>query len=506
MFPQTKFVAANAQVRTFIEAAKELNKKYKNLIMVAGSDRIPEYEKLLNKYNGSEFHFDTIQVVSAGERDPDADDASGMSATKMRSLASKGDFEHFKKGLPSLMRDIDGKRLMNDIRLGMGLEVIKEQINLVKDDLREQYFRGEIFNIGDVVESSGKNYTIVKRGANHLLLKETTGNLVSKWIQDVTPTAYKEKGVSEMNEELTDKTLRPNDKIKVARMIATILGIETAESSSNAESLVNNALRKVRGKALNAEALNILNKMLTLATEVGIEYETTLKPTKLKEATVAKVDTSSNCNIAGDIMSKKDKKKLTIGESWGDYEKLMESIDDAYEDQKIKIATPMQGLDMTPEEKEIEDLVNSVSDDDIMNEYDEDELAIIDSETGEELEEAVNEQVILEVLSRIERMKAKFRMRKTEAKRERAAQIALRRHSSNKVVNKRARRLAVKSMKQRILRGRDMNSLSVGEKERIERILQSRKTVIGRVAMKMVPRIRQLEKSRLSHDKFTKKD
>jgi hypothetical protein len=55
----------------------------------------------------------------------------------------------------------------------------------VRDELREQYFRGEIFNVGDIVESNGAEYEIVKRGSNHLLLKDQTGKLVSKWIQEV---------------------------------------------------------------------------------------------------------------------------------------------------------------------------------------------------------------------------------------------------------------------------------------------------------------------------------
>jgi nicotinic acid mononucleotide adenylyltransferase len=185
MFPGTNFVAANEQERTFLEAAKHLNKKYKNIIMVAGSDRVQEFTRLLNAYNGKEFKYDTVEVVSAGERDPDADDASGMSASKMRALASKGDYAEFKKGLPSSIRDIDGRRLMNDVRQGMGLDMVKEDIILVKDTLREQYFLGDIFNVGDMVESNGIKYEIVKRGSNHLLLKEESGKLVSKWIQDV---------------------------------------------------------------------------------------------------------------------------------------------------------------------------------------------------------------------------------------------------------------------------------------------------------------------------------
>lgn len=189
MFPSTNFVGANDHVRTFIEAAKELNKRYKNLIMVAGSDRVPEYTKILEKYNGTEFNFDSVKVVSAGERDPDADDASGMSASKMRALASKGDLVQFKKGLPNTVREIDARRLMNDVREGMGLEVIKEQIKLSIDDLREKYFRKEIYNVGDIVESfNGEKLEIVKRGTNHLLVKNANGIIENKWIHEVIQT------------------------------------------------------------------------------------------------------------------------------------------------------------------------------------------------------------------------------------------------------------------------------------------------------------------------------
>jgi hypothetical protein len=127
-----------------------------------------------------------------------------------------------------------------------------------------------------------------------------------------------------MNEALTDKTLRPTDKIKVARIIATMLGVDNAETSSNPENLINQALRKVRTKALNPEALHILDKMLNLATEQGIQYDATLKPSKLKEGVTQiggtdKIETTtdsvvvnknSKYNIAKDILRFNDFKKL----------------------------------------------------------------------------------------------------------------------------------------------------------------------------------------------------
>jgi nicotinic acid mononucleotide adenylyltransferase len=186
MFPNTNFVGTDNHVRTFIEAAKQLNSKYSNLIMVAGSDRVGEYDRLLNKYNGIEFHFDSVKVISAGDRDPDSDDVSGMSASKMRALAAKGDFAQFRKGVPSTVRDIDARRLMNDVREGMGLDAIKEQITLPLDTVREKYFRGTIYRVGEIVESlNGEQFEIVKRGTNHLLVKDQDGNMSTKWLHEV---------------------------------------------------------------------------------------------------------------------------------------------------------------------------------------------------------------------------------------------------------------------------------------------------------------------------------
>jgi nicotinic acid mononucleotide adenylyltransferase len=281
MFAGANFKAANEQERTFIEAAKALNKRYKNIVMVAGSDRIAEYKKILEKYNGTEFKFDTVSVVSAGERDPDSDNASGMSGTKMREAAKAGKFNEFKKGIPHSLTVLDARRLMNEIRKAYDLEPIKESLNIAVDDLREKYFRGEIFNVGDIVVSENKQCVVVKRGSNHLLLSEEgTDVKFTRWIKDVSLPA------EQVQEELTNKTLKSNstDQIKAARIIATTLGVENVESSANPAQIVNLGLRKIKSKALNAESYEILKRMLKMATDVGIKFDTNLMPQKLKEA------------------------------------------------------------------------------------------------------------------------------------------------------------------------------------------------------------------------------
>ena len=117
----------NSVARTIIEVAKELTGKYDDLIVVVGSDRIPEFKTLLNKYNGKDFTFKTIEVVSAGERDPDAEGVSGMSGSKMRGFVTSNDFNSFKQGVPSKLSDSDAKALFDAVKRGMNLKEELEQ-------------------------------------------------------------------------------------------------------------------------------------------------------------------------------------------------------------------------------------------------------------------------------------------------------------------------------------------------------------------------------------------
>lgn len=114
-------IAKMSRANTIIKVLQELEKKYDEVVLVVGSDRVTDFRELLNKYNGKDYSFDTIDVVSAGERDPDADDVSGMSASKMRTLAADGDLASFKTGLPrNLQRDAD--KIMKSVRKGLNYE------------------------------------------------------------------------------------------------------------------------------------------------------------------------------------------------------------------------------------------------------------------------------------------------------------------------------------------------------------------------------------------------
>ena len=117
MFPSMSGnIIYEPSTNTIIKALQGLQGKYKDCVLVAGSDRVQSYDTMISKYNGIEYTFRKLEVVSAGERDPDADGAEGMSASKMRSAAVQSDFKSFRAGMPSTISDTDCKKLMNQIR------------------------------------------------------------------------------------------------------------------------------------------------------------------------------------------------------------------------------------------------------------------------------------------------------------------------------------------------------------------------------------------------------
>ena len=128
-----KIFQSRSAAKNPLEAADELSGKYNKLIMIAGSDRVSEFKSLLNTYNGKKgghgsYEFEEIEVKSAGERDPDADGASGMSASKMRKAATQGDFEAFQMGASNELNTKDKKDMMNEVRKGLKLDAIREEM------------------------------------------------------------------------------------------------------------------------------------------------------------------------------------------------------------------------------------------------------------------------------------------------------------------------------------------------------------------------------------------
>jgi len=183
-------------INVFDIATKLHNEGFTDITMVVGSDRIREFNILLNKYNNVKgrhgfYNFKSINVVSAGERDPDAEGVTGMSASKMRAAAGDNDFSSFSKGIPSEISLKDSKKMFNDVRLGMGLKESTNYRNHVRldkvSDAREQYIKGDLYLPGDLVEDKdGNEYVVSYCGANYLIVEDAKGNQSRKWLNDVS--------------------------------------------------------------------------------------------------------------------------------------------------------------------------------------------------------------------------------------------------------------------------------------------------------------------------------
>lgn len=139
LFPKAN-VVDNDNAKTPFHAAKLLsNQGYNDVIMVVGGDRVKEFDKQIRPYinhkdDKKAFYFDSFKVVSAGKRDPDAVDVTGMSASKMRAAVSDDDFESFSQGVPTTNKKLVQK-LFDTLKKRMG---IKESIELDELDMAQR--------------------------------------------------------------------------------------------------------------------------------------------------------------------------------------------------------------------------------------------------------------------------------------------------------------------------------------------------------------------------------
>ena len=214
MFPKhARNIIMDSSIKVVLDAVMHIQKKgYKNLVMVVGSDRVQQFNDLLKKYNGvdskhGKYEFDTIKVVSAGARDPDSDDVSGMSASKQRENAKNNDFRKFSMGLPKGVTDSLAKDLFNAVRKGMKLNENRSFAQHVMlapvSETRESYVSGELFSIGSPVrlKESTEVGTVQHRGSNYLIVEFKEGKK-RVWLDSVEEACwpgYTQKGTKMKN-------------------------------------------------------------------------------------------------------------------------------------------------------------------------------------------------------------------------------------------------------------------------------------------------------------------
>lgn len=221
MFPKHgRNIILDKNVKNALDVLSSLyGQGFTKVTMVVGSDRVNEFNALANKYNGVKarhgfYNFENgINVVSAGERDPDAEGVEGMSASKMRAAAAENDFSTFAKGLPSGFKG--GQELFDTIRKAMGINEQSNYHNHIQlkpiSDTREAYVAGELFDEGDevIIKESNEVGKIVMLGANYVLVEMHDGKKSRKWLSDIEK--IEEKAYSDMSSKEKNKYDKPRD-------------------------------------------------------------------------------------------------------------------------------------------------------------------------------------------------------------------------------------------------------------------------------------------------------
>jgi len=193
MFPShSENIVNDESVKTIFDALELANNDgYSNVKIVVGSDRVSEFDNLAQKYNGELYDFEEIETISAGERDEDSDDVSGMSASKMRKAAAEEDFATFRTGIPDNLDDKTAKQIMNTVRKAMKVEEGWSLWEIAPKfdwkNLRENYVTGKIFKINELVENlnTGLIGKIVRRGTNYLICVTENDVMFKSWIRDL---------------------------------------------------------------------------------------------------------------------------------------------------------------------------------------------------------------------------------------------------------------------------------------------------------------------------------
>ena len=233
LFPQHAARIQNDQnTRTIFDILKKAhNDGYTNVRIVGGADRVNEFNKLANNYNGSLYQFDNVEVVSSGDRDPDSEGVEGLSASRMRLAVAENDFktyyDHLHKeepmldpetGEPMMQTDPEtgefltdpgtgemipamqkvplvsrsiAKQMFADTKAAMGINeewgIWEMAPKFDYQTLRENYVSETIFKIGQLVENlnTGLVGRIIRRGANHLICVTEDKIMFKSWIKDV---------------------------------------------------------------------------------------------------------------------------------------------------------------------------------------------------------------------------------------------------------------------------------------------------------------------------------
>jgi len=272
-------IVKKSPFKTLFDIIKSLNGKYKNVVMVAGSDRVDEYTALLQKYNGKEYSFESIQVVSAGARDPDSEGVSGMSGSKMREYAKNNDSRNFAKGLPKNLQS-SADEVMAAVQKGMNMTE--------ETDLDEALNRMQRMKRGRAMKKARFK---IKRGRDRAARKTASMDVLKKRARKAAIAVLKKKFTKGRNYN----DLSPGEKEIIDKRVEKI-------SAKRIEAIARKLLPKVRQTARDRLSSNSASKNENLDINTAFENfitEASCADTKVRQRPHMLMDKNNKTKFDG---------------------------------------------------------------------------------------------------------------------------------------------------------------------------------------------------------------
>ena len=235
-FAQKAFgpVIAKSTAKTIIQVLQSLE-SFDDIILVVGSDRVKEFATLLDKYNGKDYKFKSIKVVSAGDRDPDADDVSGMSASKMRALAADNNILQFTKGLPKKLRS-SAKAIMTAVRKGMSMTEESENLFEVLSRMQRRK-RGLAMRKARFKIKRGREKA-KKRTASQEVLKKRARKAAINLFKKKFSKQRRYADLSAGEKEVIDKRIAKINKKRIEQIARKLLPVVKAKERARRKAMM----------------------------------------------------------------------------------------------------------------------------------------------------------------------------------------------------------------------------------------------------------------------------
>ena len=235
-------IVQRSQSKQIFQILPEIEKEgFTDIIMVVGSDRIGEFDRVLQKYNGKDYNFNSIKTVSSGDRDPDAQGVEGMSGSKLRGVAMSGDEKTFKSGLASKLSDADKTKIYNLVRKNLKEAIMNEwteEDDIIAEEalaeagfdekdyealaeLGEMYELNEVLNISQRIAKSRVMRRIGKKlaRARKIASKKMKGTAkIAQLAKKAAIKLFRKKLGGKKGENYAN--LSPSDKMNIDKKVA----------------------------------------------------------------------------------------------------------------------------------------------------------------------------------------------------------------------------------------------------------------------------------------------